>query len=330
MIISQTPVRISFFGGGTDFYDFYSKNGGCVLSTAVNKYIYVILNRRFDRKIVLNYSKSEHHDSVNEIQHEIIREAMIKTGVTQAIDITILSDIPSEGSGMGSSSSLTVGLLNALYKYQGIDASAEKLATEACEIEITICKKPIGKQDQYIAAYGGFCEIVFQKDDSVKVNKLKLPEKVKDQLLSNLHIFYSGVTRSSNTILAEQKQNISKKNNELETLKSYTSKAKEFLLKKDFDAIGDLLNKSWLIKKTLATKISNNTLDIMYQKALEAGALGGKILGAGGGGFLLIYCNISNSENLKKSFNDYPEMFFNFENDGSKIIFNNGGTDGNK
>lgn len=322
MVISQTPLRLSLFGGGTDFFDFYSKYEGRVISTTIDKYIFVIINERFDDLIVINYSKKERVTSVSEINHELVREAMIKTGVSKAVEITMLADIPSEGSGMGSSSSVTVGLLNALYAYQGIQVTAEQLAREACDIEINICTKPIGKQDQYIAAYGGLCEIIFQKDDSVEVNQINMTDYDKRFLDSNLHLYFTGITRSSSDILAEQKQNIPARINELKILKSFVAEAKKHLIKNEFDKIGELLNLSWEVKKKLSSNVSNSQLDIMYQKALDAGALGGKILGAGGGGFLLVYCTSENSEKLKKSFRKYREMPFIFEKFGSKIIFN--------
>lgn len=322
MVISQTPLRISLFGGGTDFFDFYSLHEGSVLSTAIDKYFFVIINERFDDQIVINYSKKERVTSVEEIRHELVREAMLKTGVDKAVEITMLSDIPSEGSGMGSSSSVTVGILNALYAYRGIQVTAEQLAQEACDIEIRICRKPIGKQDQYIAAYGGFCEIIFRKDDTVNVNRIPLTDYDKRFLNSCLHLFFTGITRSSSDILIEQKRNIPERFNELNALKSYTEKAKGYLLKKDFDKIGELMNISWKKKKKLSSNVSNLDINTMYRKAMDAGALGGKILGAGGGGFLLVYCKGENIERLNKSFLGYRKMPFIFETDGSKIIFN--------
>jgi D-glycero-alpha-D-manno-heptose-7-phosphate kinase len=322
MIISQTPLRISLFGGGTDFRDYYSQYEGCVVSTTIDKYIFVIVNERFDDYIVVNYSQKERVTSVDDIKHELVREALKKSGIEKGVEITMIADIPAEGSGMGSSSSLTVGLLNALYAFQGIQVTAEKLADEACDIEINICKKPIGKQDQYIAAYGGFCEIIFHKNDIIEVNKLKLSDYNKRLLDSNLHLFYTGITRSSSNILSDQKNNISIRINELEILKSFAHKSKKILLSNEFDKIGELLNESWEVKKSLSNKISNSALDDMYNKAIDAGAIGGKILGAGGGGFLLLYCKGENISNLKNAFINYREMPFIFEKDGSKIIFN--------
>ena len=322
MLISQTPLRISLFGGGTDFKDYYSKHEGCVISTTIDKYVFVIVNERFDDYIVINYSQKERVNNVSEIKHELVREALIKTGVDKAIEITMIADIPAEGSGMGSSSSVTVGLLNALYAFRGIQVTAEQLAKEACDIEINLCEKPIGKQDQYIAAYGGFCEIKFNKDDVIEVNKIKISDYDKRILDSNLHLFYTGITRKSSEILTEQKQNIDSRLKELDLLKSYAYSSKEFILNNEFEKIGKLLNSSWELKKNLSSNVSNSFLDEMYQKAMDSGALGGKILGAGGGGFLLVYCKGENQTRLKQAFSEYKEMPFIFEKDGSKIIFN--------
>jgi D-glycero-alpha-D-manno-heptose-7-phosphate kinase len=322
MIISQTPLRISLFGGGTDFYDYYSKHEGVVISTTIDKYIFVIVNERFDDNIVVNYTQKEKVSSVSEIKHELVREALIKTGVEKSVEITMIADIPAEGSGMGSSSSLTVGLLNALYAFQGIQVTAARLAEEACDIEINICKKPIGKQDQYIAAFGGLCEVVFNKNDEIEVNRITISDNNKRRLEKNLHLFFTGITRKSSEILTEQKEKIGSNINELESLKAFALRSKEHLLGNEFDKIGELLHESWLVKKNLSSNISNEQIDEMYHNALDAGAMGGKVLGAGGGGFLLVYCKAENHEELKNKFKDFREMPFIFEKDGSKIIFN--------
>ncbi len=322
MVISQTPLRISLFGGGTDFQDYYSQYEGCVISTTIDKYIFVIVNERFDDYIVINYSQKERVTEIQEIKHELVREALKKTGITKGVEITMIADIPSEGSGMGSSSSVTVGLLNALYAFRGIQVTAEQLADEACDIEINICKKPIGKQDQYIAAYGGFSEIVFGKNDIITVKRIPISDYDRRMLDSNLHLFYTGVTRKSSDILTEQKQNIDARIQELEILKSFACKSKTLLEKTEFDKIGELLHTSWEVKKNLSSNISNPFIDEMYQRAIDAGAIGGKILGAGGGGFLLVYCKGENQYKLKNAFKEFREMPFIFENDGSKIIFN--------
>jgi D-glycero-alpha-D-manno-heptose-7-phosphate kinase len=322
MIISQTPLRISFLGGGTDFEDYYKKNEGFVVSTAIDKYIFVILNERFDDYIVLNYSDKERVTSVEDIRHELVREALIKTGIKKSIEVTMIADIPSEGSGLGSSSCLTVGLLNAMYMYQGIQVTAEKLAQEACEIEINSCRKPIGKQDQYIAAYGGLCGIKFLKNNNVDVEKIILSDNQRRILGSNLLMFFTGITRKSSDILLEQKSKIKNIQKELDSIKKLAFDAKKSLYENKFHNLGNYLNKNWGYKKKFASNITNPQLDEMYKKSVNAGAKGGKILGAGGGGFLLLYCEREKQNKLRKALSQYREMPFLLEKDGSKIIFN--------
>ena len=229
MIISQTPLRISFVGGGTDLKEYWEEEEGKVLSTAIDKYVYVIIKQRFDDMIYLNYSEKIITDDVSKIPHGLIRESMIKTGINEGVEITTLADIPSEGSGLGSSSSITVGLLNALYAYTGEQVTAERLALEACEIEIDILKKPIGKQDQYIAAYGGLREIIFKKDATVDIKKIHLSNGKKLQFGSNMLLFYTNISRKSETILSQQKNDIPKTLNVLRKLKSYVPVVKNIL-----------------------------------------------------------------------------------------------------
>jgi len=321
MVITQTPLRISLLGGGTDFKDFYMREGGAVLSLAIDKYVYVIAKERFDDKIYLNYSRKEIVDSVSQVRHELIRESLEKTGIKKGIEVTTLADVPSEGSGLGSSSSITVGLLNAFYSYQGEQVTAEHLAREACEIEIDILGKPIGVQDQYIAAYGGICFFEFKKD-GIKVEKLAIPSDLKRRLVSNLLIFFTNKTRKSETILSEQKRNIDSHLQELRKIRDLAYEAKEALLNGDIDKIGYLLHENWLAKKKLATNITNDEIDLMYERAMDAGSLGGKISGAGGGGFLLVYCPRERQNAVREALSDYRELPFLLSKDGSKVIFN--------
>jgi len=324
MIISQTPLRISFLGGGTDFENYYKNHGGLVVSAAIDKYIFVIIKERFDSLIVLNYSKKEIVKSVDEIEHEFVREAMKKTGIRNGVEITMIADIPSEGSGLGSSSSVVVGLLNAMYAYKGRQVTAERLAKEACDIEIKKCKKPIGKQDQYIAAYGGLCAIKFNRSGKVDVEKVQISDKDIFNLSANLFLFYTGITRKSSEILEGMKSKISAKVNiqGLNEIKKLAVDAKHAIEAKNFDKLGTLLNQNWKHKKKLSEGISNKTLDEMYSKAIKAGASGGKIAGAGGGGFFLLYCKKQYHEALRKQLKDLKEMPYHIEQDGSKIIFN--------
>ena len=322
MIITQTPLRISFFGGGTDFKEFYEKEEGFVVSTAIDKYIFVIVKERFDDFIYVNYSKKERVETPEQIEHDLVREAMLKTKVQEGIEITILADIPSEGSGLGSSSSLIVGLLNAFYQYKGEQVTAKKLAEDACEIEIDICKRPIGKQDQYIAAYGGLASIGFNKDESVKVKKFEISNYNRRLLGSNLMLFFTGMTRSSSDILTEQKFKTKSNTQELLHLKELAKISEETISKGKFELLGKMLDMNWMLKKKLSSNIANSNIDKMYEIALNAGASGGKIAGAGGGGFLLLYCEREKQSNVRNALKEFKEMPFILEKDGSKVIFN--------
>lgn len=321
MIITQTPLRISFAGGGTDFRDFWKDQGGAVVSSAINKYIYVIVKERFDDLIVLNYSKREIVNSVDEIQHDLIRESMKNAGVSNKVEITTLADIPSEGSGLGSSSSVTVGLLNAFYSYQGESVDAERLAREACAIEIDRLNRPIGIQDQYIASYGGFRHFVFSRDGRVSHEKLNLSAEDLETLNSRLILFYLNRTRKSSSVLEEQKNNVKKNRETLELLKNYARRLASELPGGDLDLIGKLMHRGWEEKKKLASRVTDPAIDAIYQRALEAGALGGKVTGAGGGGFLLLYVQNSMREHITEVLSELRELPFALEPEGSRVIF---------
>jgi len=322
VLITQTPLRVSFVGGGTDLREFYSLGEGAVISSAIDKFIYVIVKERYDDKIVLSWTKKEIVRSVNEIQHELIREAMRKTGISKGIEVITVADIPSEGSGLGSSSSLTVGLLNAFYAYKGELVSVERLAREACEIEIETLEKPIGKQDHYIAAYGDLRKFVFKSNETVEVKKLEISTGARRILNARLMLFFTKRTRRSVEILTEQRRNIPTKIDPLRQMKQQVSELEESILRGDYDQLGHCLHAGWQLKKTLGNSISDPELEVMYQQALDAGAIGGKIAGAGGGGFLLLYCPPEHQEKIRKALSGYPEMPFQLERDGSKVIFN--------
>ncbi len=321
MIIVQTPLRVSLFGGGTDFPTYFLEQGGCVLSTAIDKYIFVTIKQRFDDKLRVGYTKTEMVDCLDDIQHELIREALRITNITHGVEITTMGDIPSEGSGLGSSSTVTVGALHAMYAYLGKLPSAERLAQEACLIELDILQAPIGIQDQYIAAYGGLCFIEFTKKNTVGINRLKLENEAQRAIDNNLMLFYTGVTRQSSTILKEQKHNIKDRYAVLNEMKDIAYTARSELLAGNVDAIGPLLHESWLLKKRLASQISNNHLDDLYQVARNAGATGGKISGAGGGGFLLLYCPYEKQQIIREALG-LQELSLKNSIDGTKIIFN--------
>lgn len=324
MIISQTPLRISLAGGGTDLASFYRQEEGWVISSAIDKYVFVIVKERFDDKIYINYSRKEIVDSVDQIEHDLVREAMRKTRVDHGVEITTLADIPSTGSGLGSSSSVTVGLLNALYAYQGELVTAERLAREACEIEIDILGKPIGKQDQYIAAYGGIRFFRFKPNEEVIVEKVDLENSMRRRFGANLLLFFTGKTRSADAILSEQRANTSSKMELLRGIKQQAAQIRAAIEARQFDEVGKILAQSWQLKKGLASQISNGDIDNMYAQAINAGALGGKISGAGGGGFLLLYCPREKQNQVREALKDYREFPFFLEKYGSKIIFNMG------
>jgi len=322
MIITQTPLRISFAGGGTDLAAYYAEREGFVVSTAIDKFAYVIVKERFDDQIFLNYMKKEIRADVAEIEHELIREAMRVTGVERGVEVTLLSDIPSEGAGLGSSSSFTVGLLNAFHMYQGEQVTAEQLAREACEIEIERLGKPIGKQDQYIAAYGGLRTFRFRRDGAVDVARIRLDARQLRELDGRLHLHFTGRTRKADVILSEQKAKTGDRSAELDGIKQLALELVPSLERGDFDVLGDLLHRNWELKRKLAAGISDGPIDEMYALARTHGALGGKICGAGGGGFLLVYCPLERQERLEKGMRDYRAMPFRLEPDGSKVIFN--------
>ena len=322
MIISQTPLRISLFGGGTDFREFITTHGGAVLSMGIDKYIYVIVKDRFDTDIYINYSRKEIVNEVDQIQHTLVREALRKSHIINGIEITTLADIPSEGSGLGSSSCVTVGLLNALYAHTGTQIPAEQLAREACEIEIDILRKPIGIQDQTIAAHGNMCFLEFNPDGSIIVSRNLATPTVKRQLTERLMLFFTNRTRSADTILKEQRQNIAARSKELLLLRDQAYRAKGYLAEGDLDAIGLMLGEAWETKKALASGVTDPQIDGMYSAALGAGALGGKVAGAGGGGFLLLYVRPENQEKVRQALASYQEMPFGLGRDGSKIVFN--------
>ncbi len=321
MIISRTPLRISFAGGGSDLRAYYSHGYGAVTSTAIDKYIYITVNRKFDDRIRVSYSMTEIVDSVDEIQHDIVREAMKVTGVDSGVEITSIADIPSRGTGLGSSSSFTAGLLNALYAHDGKFASAERLAREACNIEIEILGEPIGKQDQYAGAFGGLNHIRFNSDESVFVDPVICSRETKELLNERLMLFYTGLTRRASTILTEQKKRTGGKLETLDEMVRLSEELRDALRSDDLDRFGEILHRGWCLKKELAGGISNPAIDDFYERARRAGAVGGKILGAGGGGFLLFYCDEGKQAAVREALSDLKATPFGLEPQGSKIIY---------
>ena len=322
MIITQTPLRIGLLGGGTDLPDYYREHGGRVLNCAIDKYIYVIVKQRFDDQIYVNYSQKEIVSRVEDLEHELVREAMRMTGVTKGVEITTLADVPSAGSGLGSSSAVTVGLLHALLAYQGRQVSAEELAQRACVIEIERCGKPIGKQDQYIAALGGIRDIRFGPGEEVVAEELGLSAAERRALQRQIMLFYTGITRSANSILAEQNANIALTRPQLDLLRDLAGFAVDRLGGGDVDVIGPAIRESWEAKRKLASGVSNDRIDVAVSRALDAGAAGAKLTGAGGGGFVLIICPVERQPAVRDSLADLKELPVKLDSLGSRVVFN--------
>jgi D-glycero-alpha-D-manno-heptose-7-phosphate kinase len=322
VIITQTPLRIGLLGGGTDLPNYYRKHGGRVLNCALDKYVYVIVKQRFDDDIYVNYSKKEIVSQVDDLQHELVREAMRMTGVDSGVEITTLADIPSAGSGLGSSSAVTVGLLHALFAYQGHQVSGTELAERACTIEIDRCGKPIGKQDQYIAALGGVRDIRFGPGEEVIAEELQLPAAQRRALQQQIMLFYTGITRSANVILAEQNANLKSNQQQLDILRDLAGFAVERLSRGDVDAIGPAIRESWEAKRKLASGVSTGQIDQLVGRALDAGAAGVKLTGAGGGGFLLVLCPMERQRAVRAALTELQELPVRLDRLGSRVIFN--------
>ena len=318
MIITKTPFRVSFCGGGSDMANFYEKYGGCVLSTSINKYCYISIHPYFnENQTLLKYSENELVDSPDQIKHRIFRQVLTDMGI-HGVEISSTADIPG-GTGLGSSSTFTVGLLNTLNCYKGKFVSKDKLAKLACEVEIEKLGNPIGKQDQYGAALNF---IKFNQDGSVSHEPILMEGKTYKKLQKNLLMFYTGTTRSANTILAEQTKNITSEDKARNLLKmcGLAKDMKVALENNDISSFGKILDEGWQLKKELASGIANQAIDEAYEIAMKNGALGGKLLGAGGGGFLLFYCEEEKQDQLKKAIG-LKELDFSFERDGTSVIY---------
>lgn len=320
MIITKTPLRISFTGGGTDLSAYYETGHGAVVSTAINKYVYITINKRFDNTLRLSYSKTEIVNEVNELKHDIARACLNMVGVKGGVEITSIADIPS-GTGLGSSSAFTVGLLNALYTYVGERVSAHELAERACAVEIDILKHPIGKQDQYAAAYGGINHFMFYQNGSVVREKIKLSDTDLKNMDRKLMMFYTGIRRSASDILQKQSDKTTSKLDVLNYMRDQARDMHDMLIRDGFtEAFAVLLDTAWKKKKSVTNEISNSDIDTLYEKALEAGARGGKLLGAGGGGFILLYCDEQYQSNVRKAL-EVRELDFRLSPHGSRVVY---------
>ena len=324
MLVTRTPVRVSFCGGGTDLPAFYNVNesGGLVTSMALQAYIYVTVNKRFDDSIRISYSKTEIVDDFEEIQHELVRESMRMTGVTSGVEITTIADIPGKGTGLGSSSSVTVGLLHALHAYAGREVSAKQLAQEACEIEIHVLNQTIGKQDQYAAAYGGVNQIYFFQDNSVDIKPIK-SEKIEG-ISEHFCLVWTGLSRKATPILEQQSKNTESKMNRLLSMRKQAEDVSSLLEIGDWGSIGAMLGDAWKLKKGIVDGISNNEIDALYDKLMNLGCSGGKLLGAGGGGFILVQASKEVQEKISSQLGNtvIPLMI---DNCGSTILLDDRG-----
>jgi D-glycero-alpha-D-manno-heptose-7-phosphate kinase len=324
MIISSTPLRMSFVGGGSDLPLFYRQFGGAVVSTAINQYVYVTVNQKFDHKIRLSYSRTEEVDRPSHIEHPLVREALKKLRIRGGIEITSIADIPSKGTGLGSSSAFTVGLLHALHAYSSRYVSASQLAEESCEIEIQRCGSPIGKQDQYASAFGGLNFIRFNPDDTVCVEPIVCRKEILTNLQDNLLTFYTGVCRSASDVLQAQQIALKEKKDKQKALKAMVQLAydlKKELQNNHLSAFGKILDANWRLKRSLTPHISTQQIDEWYRLAKKAGAIGGKLLGAGNGGFLTFYAPKEKHAAIKKNLKALQKVPFRFEAQGSRIIF---------
>ena len=323
MIIVRTPFRISFAGGGSDLPAFYRRREGCVLSTTINKYMYISIHPTFHKEsTVIKYSVTETVDDIRDIRHPIARQILLDNNLS-GVEIVSVADIPS-GTGLSTSSAYTVGVLNAVYAYIGKYCSQERIAMDACVLEIDKLGESIGKQDQYGTAVGGLKFITFKQDDTVAVEPLIIKKRVKEELENNLLLFYTGLKHSASEILEEQGENVNSDENKFKNLCEMTDLARQMrssLMDGKLDDFGLILNENWMKKKELASKISNPDIDRYYDIAMQSGAYGGKLLGAGGGGFLLFYCPVEKQLRLRSALSDLVELPFGLENEGAKVIY---------
>ncbi len=324
MIITRTPFRVSFFGGGSDLSAFYRRSPGAVLSTSINRYMYLSAHPYFDMKSIhIKYSTAELAPTVADIRHPIVRRVLERAGILGGIEITSTADVPA-GTGLGSSSAFTVGLVNLIYAYQGKVVSPARLGREASQIEIEDLGAPIGKQDQYASAYGGLNFIRFFPDESVDVSPLVISRASREALQTSLLMFYTGEQRSASTVLTDQRKALlteTEKFKSMQAMVEMAHAAKILLEAGDIPAFGSLLHDAWAIKRTLTKGISSAGIDEMYDKAREAGAWGGKLLGAGGGGFLLLAAPVAAHAGIREALGNRQELALRLDHGGSKVIY---------
>ena len=327
MIVSRAPVRFSLGGGGTDLPSYYREHGGYVVTAAINRYVHVMANQRFHDDVRLAYSQTEVVPSAHEVRHPIFREALLFLGIERGIELASIADVPSN-TGLGSSGSFTVALLNALHAYRRDFVSCSQLAEEACEIEMNRLGEPVGKQDQYIAAFGNVTALTIERDGTVHVEPVPVREEVLDELQNNLLAFYSGVERASIRVLAEQQQKIDAGASDtlahMHRIGAIGREVYDLLVSGQTDAYGELLHDHWTRKRALTTTMTNPTFDAHYEAAREAGALGGKLMGAGGGGFFLFYVRPADKRRVYEALiaRGLRPLRFRFDHDGARIVAN--------
>ena len=332
MIITKTPLRITFTGGGSDMPSFFEKHDGHCINATIDKYVYVLVKKRNDNKIYLKYSENEVVDTntIFEIQHDFIRETLIYLGVDYGLEIINWADIPTKGSGLGSSGSFLVGLLNAIHTLEGNHVSKEKLAQQASHIEMVLCGKPIGYQDQYAAAYGGLNEMKFTADNGHNIKVVPLIKNQDDlnSISQDLLLFYTGITRESSSVLSDQNKNLMSKEDTINAMKENVDLSKwlaEHLRNKEYQYIGHALRMNWDLKLKFSNKVANEDIIKMYDKGREGGASGGKIIGAGGGGFMMFYVERTkqqSTEGMVSELGNYKIMNFNIDHYGSRVLLN--------
>ncbi|HEY6128958.1 MAG TPA: hypothetical protein VIW23_12320 [Candidatus Acidoferrum sp.] len=325
MILTRTPFRVSFAGGGSDLPDFYRRSGGAVLSSTIDKAMYIALHPYFHDKIRIKYSRTEDVVNASEIEHPLVRECLSLVGIERGMEIASFADVPA-GTGMGSSSAFTVGLLHALYMRDGKSPTPHELATAACEIELERVAAPIGKQDQFAAAYGGLNFIQFQPNGNVEVHRIKCSEETREKLSRRLMFFYIGQERPAASILTEQGRNMADKEKfrKVQEMVELAEALRASLEKDSLDSFGDILDRGWQLKRGLANGITNDVVESNYRLAREAGADGGKLLGAGAGGFLLLSCEVEKQSQVREALKALREMPVTLTTDGSEVVHNDG------
>lgn len=320
MIVSKTPFRMSFVGGGSDLPAFYREETGAVVSTSIDKYMYIAVNKKFDERLRISYSRTEEVETPQQVAHPLVRHALDIAGIDGGIEIASMADIPSRGTGLGSSSAYTVGLLNALFAYRNEYASKERLARLACNIEIDRCSEPIGKQDQYAASYGGLNLIRFHPDESVSVDPVICEPELLAELEASTLVLYTGRARKASTVLAEQRENIAAHRPLMRRMVQLAFELKKELESGQLDSVGSILHENWCLKRQMGG-VSDESIDEWYATGMANGARGGKLLGAGNGGFLMFVAASDLHVRICRTLPDLKPMKFRFDRTGAQIVF---------